>query len=343
MPTALHRRFPGLTLPWIPLGSWPSPVREARPEGGGSLWIKDEGLVSPEYGGNKVRKLEWLLGDARDQGIADLLTIGAVGSHHVIATASFGRAHGFRTFAVLVPQPDTAHVRENARLIDALTEGWIASEVVPAAPIAWLREWVAIRLVGGRPVYPIAAGGSDAVGTLGWVAAGLEIAEDVAAGRIPAPKTVVTAMGSAGTAGGLWLGLRLGGLDAEVVGVRVFDRVVTHARRARKLAQAAWERLRAAGADPGPFPDGHVTVEHGWFGAGYGTTDPQVEAAMAAGRALGLAPDVTYTARALGAALALRGPGPTLLVWTLNGRPVDGWLAEALPGVPAGMRGLLRQ
>jgi len=342
VPTALHRRFPDLSLPWIPLGRWPTAVHEVRVDPGPPLWIKDEGAAAPSYGGNKVRKLEWLLGDARAQGVADLLTLGAIGSHHVIATASFGRAHGFRTFAVLVPQPGTAHVRENARLIDALTDGWIASEVVPATPLAWLREWAAIRLVGGRPVYAIAAGGSDAVGTLGWVAAGLEIAEDVAAGRMPAPRRVITAMGSAGTAGGLWLGLRMGGLDAEVVGVRVFDRIVTHARRARKLALGAWSRLRASGVEPGPFPDGSVTVDHRWFGGGYGTTDPKVEAAMAAGQALGFDPDITYTARALGAALAARGDGPTLLLWTANRQPVDGWLAEALPDVPLGMRGLLR-
>lgn len=341
MSTALHRRFPALALPWIPLGVWPTPVRALRPDDGPPLWIKDDGVAAASYGGNKVRKLEWLLGDARAQGIVDLLTLGAVGSHHVLATAAFGRAEGFRTHAVLVPQPDTPHVRANARLIASLTDGWIASPIVPATPLAWLREWAAIRLVGGRPVYTIAAGGSDGVGTLGWVAAGLEIGEDVAAGRMPAPKRVITAMGSAGTAGGLWLGLRLAGLDAEVIGVRVYDKIVTTPRRARNMAYAAWSRLRDAGVDPGPFPDGHVNVIHDWFGAGYGTTNAQVEAVMASAGALGLRPDVTYTARALGAALARRDDGPTLLVWTLNAQPVDAWLAAAPAEVPDGLAGLL--
>jgi len=67
------------------------------------------------YGGNKVRKLEYLLADARARGATRLVTIGAVGSHHVLATTLYGGREGFRVEAALVPQPRTEHVVEVVR------------------------------------------------------------------------------------------------------------------------------------------------------------------------------------------------------------------------------------
>src|SRR5215472_6673366 len=93
------------------LGSYPTPLEplEALSRPGCSLWIKRDDLTNPLYGGNKVRKLERLLADAKQRGAQRILTVGAVGSHHVLATAVFGRRAGFEVEAVLVPQPRTAH------------------------------------------------------------------------------------------------------------------------------------------------------------------------------------------------------------------------------------------
>ena len=112
----------------IPLGTYPTPMARC-----GVLWVKRDDLSSPIYGGNKVRKLELLLGAARDAGRSKILTIGAVGSHQVVATAVFGKLHGFAVEAILVPQPDSGHARANLGV--ALAHGLHAT-VAPAWALA---------------------------------------------------------------------------------------------------------------------------------------------------------------------------------------------------------------
>ncbi|MDP9149111.1 MAG: pyridoxal-phosphate dependent enzyme, partial [Myxococcota bacterium] len=97
------------------LGRYPTPVERValsfvRPSDEAELWIKRDDRTHEVVGGNKVRKLEWLLADARSRGARRLVTAGAAGSHHVLATTYFGRREGFDVEAVLVPQPRTAHV-----------------------------------------------------------------------------------------------------------------------------------------------------------------------------------------------------------------------------------------
>ena len=80
------------------------------------IWIKDDGAYSA-FGGNKARKLEWLLADARRRGKRTILTGGAVGTNHGLATALFARRLGMRTVLVLVPQPASEHVRRQLERI----------------------------------------------------------------------------------------------------------------------------------------------------------------------------------------------------------------------------------
>src|SRR5689334_16369798 len=131
--------------PRLPLGTYPTPVSRS-----GALWVKRDDLCSTIYGGNKVRKLELLLGAARAAGKAKILTIGAVGSHQVVATAIFGKLHGFAVEAILVGQPDSAHARANLRV--ALAHGLVPT-VAPAWALAppllatrWERDAYFIRL-----------------------------------------------------------------------------------------------------------------------------------------------------------------------------------------------------
>src|SRR5690606_41318971 len=87
---------------------------------GAQLWIKRDVISAQPCGGNKVRKLEFILADAKSRGIERLITIGAVGSHHALATALYGRAHGFRVTLVLFPPPINEHVRRVLLLGHAL-------------------------------------------------------------------------------------------------------------------------------------------------------------------------------------------------------------------------------
>ena len=85
----------------IPLGRYPTPIRRCSPQ----LWVKDDGATATLYGGNKVRKLEYLLAAARARGARRIVTVGAGGSHHVLATTLYARTIGIATAAVLFPQP----------------------------------------------------------------------------------------------------------------------------------------------------------------------------------------------------------------------------------------------
>ena len=112
------------------LGSYPTPVTRlaaaARAGGvdpGVALWCKRDDLTSPVYGGNKVRKLEHLLDEARASGAKRIVTIGAIGSHHMLATALYGGRAGFVVEGVLAPQPWSPHRRRAMRLSRARRRG----------------------------------------------------------------------------------------------------------------------------------------------------------------------------------------------------------------------------
>ena len=342
MHEALHERWPALTLHHVPLGTWPTPVRPVASVPG--LWVKDEGLAGPEYGGNKVRKLEFILADARARGQGDLVTVGGVGSHHVIAMAIHARRLGLRPWAALYPQVDSPSVRRNARLIDALCEDWTLADSRARVPAAWLRTWGSVRVLGRARPYIVAAGGSSAHGTVGWVAAGLEIADAVGAGHLPEPRHVVVPLGSGGTAAGLALGLRLGGLDSEVVAVRVVDRAIGRRRRVHRLIKATASLLAQAGAPVGRDA-ATVRVEHAYFGAGYGRALPLAEEVVSAAGDAEIALDETYAAKAFAAAvdLARDARTPVLFVATANRQPLDTLLGEALPEVPRRFEPLLQR
>jgi 1-aminocyclopropane-1-carboxylate deaminase/D-cysteine desulfhydrase-like pyridoxal-dependent ACC family enzyme len=148
----------------IALGSYPTPVEELAPlsRGSAALWVKRDDLTSPLYGGNKVRKLEYLLADAKARGARRVVTVGAVGSHHVLATTLFGARDGLEVDAVLLPQPRTDHVVEVLRA--GLANGMRPSPAGGYASMAWQ---IARKLGGGA--YFVTVGGSSPIGSRGYV------------------------------------------------------------------------------------------------------------------------------------------------------------------------------
>ena len=134
------------------IGVYPTPVQ--RLPGalgpGRDLWVKRDDLTSPRYGGNKVRKLERVLEDARARGVRKLVTVGAAGSHHVLATAIYAPDFGIEVEAVLVPQPRTMHVVDNLRAICARVRVWPASSFAHAGVVVLDRIACGAHYVPGR-------------------------------------------------------------------------------------------------------------------------------------------------------------------------------------------------
>jgi 1-aminocyclopropane-1-carboxylate deaminase/D-cysteine desulfhydrase-like pyridoxal-dependent ACC family enzyme len=310
----------------IQLGTYPTAVEriDALSVLETSLWVKRDDRTSSVYGGNKVRKLERLLDDARSRGARRIVTMGAVGSHHVLATAIFARELNVPVEAVLVPQTSTPQVVENLRADIAL-----GVQVFPASsfPHAALRLFERVA----RGAYYIPLGGSNLLGTLAYVDAGRELASQVRRGVLPEPEVVVVALGSGGTAGGLAAGLALEGMKTRLVAVAVADPQAWVARRARVLAQSAVRHeTRRLGLRVSPAI--RMEVNPRYLGRGYGQATEAGHRALRLASASGLALDPTYTAKTFAAALDLvsQRTEQNVLFWhTLSCAPMDAWLVRS--------------
>jgi D-cysteine desulfhydrase len=307
----LHHRFPALaeTLPHLVLSERPTPVRELA---GLGVWIKEDGAFgSGGWGGNKVRKLEWLIPDARRRGRHSILTFGGLGTNWGLATALYGREHGLKTALALVDQPIDAHVSAQlARL--AASGARIHRTHTKARTVAMLPWLIARNARGGRPPYLLPAGGSSRVGVLGYVEAAFEIAAQVEDGTLPEPDHVVVPVGTGGTAAGLALGLQLAGLPTRVVGIVVNDQLRLDGPVIARLARRTAALLERRGAELGGGlrigPD-MLDLTRDQIGAGYGHPTEAASRAAALAAEDGLRLDPVYTAKAMAGLLALREEG----------------------------------
>lgn len=321
----------------LTLGVYPTRVdRIGLPLSRGCLWVKRDDLSSAIYGGNKVRKLELLLHAARASGCKKLLTIGAAGSHQVVATAIYGSRYGFEVEAIVVPQPSSPHARRN--LCVALAHG-----LHPTASSTWALAPPLLAMHWQRGTYVIPLGGSSALGSLGFVTAAQELAAQIKAGELPEPDVVVVALGSGGTAAGLAVGFEQAGMRTRVVGIAVSPPVplLRHLTRhlARKTALlAGLSRAEASRAVA------RIEVDGRWIGRGYAYPTRDGEQATREASGVGLTLDSTYTAKAFAGALArLRtGAEAHVLFWhTLSSAPLvapsGGDVGEDLPSPLAGL------
>ena len=322
---ALLEHFPTLLgqLPWLSLGNWPTPVTRLDTLGrelSADLWIKRDEGSGPLYGGNKVRKLEPLLGEAVAHDSESVITVGGIGSNHVVAVAVYARSLGLGTRAVVIPQPVTTQVRRNLELDLALGVELVPCPFKELVPLYFERE----RWRKGPRCYATGPGGSSAVGTLGFVAAALELKQQIDAGQLPEPDDIFVALGSGGTTAGLALGCALAGLRSRVVGVRVVEKLICNGPLTRLLVARTLFALRRL-AGPLDRPAINLAVDNTQFGGRYGRpTDAGREAITRMIDAEGITLEPTYTGKALAAMLAhCQGPGKgrRVLFWnTYNGQ-----------------------
>jgi D-cysteine desulfhydrase len=343
----LTARFPDVAaVPRVELCDAPTPLQDAAgllgeiatgPTGPASLWIKRDDLTSSLYGGNKVRKLEFLLGQARAENRAAVITFGAYGSNHALATAVHATALGLEPHAVLSPQAPgpfaartlRAHAGVGTHL--HLVEDW-DGEARAAA--------LALELAGRDGIEPalIPMGGTSPLGALGYVNAALEVLGQVPAGAasdgdgrpVPvAPDVVYVAAGTLGTLIGLAVGFAVAGAPTRVVGVRVTPGEVASYAFAEQLAADTIALLAGLdGTVPSLSPgDLNFELSHDWFEPGYGVVTPETVAAVATAGAGGIKLETTYTGKAFAAltadARAGKLAGQRVLFWdTYNSAPM---------------------
>lgn len=348
----LSERWPRLSsLPKVTLAQVPTPLEHAGRLSdaiGAEVWVKRDDKTSARYGGNKVRKLEHILGAARDARADAIVTTGAIGSHHVLSTALFARQHGLDVHAVMIGQPKTQHAEENARA-DLAAGATLHAVPIPAMiPAAMAAVAARLRLGGKRSVL-VPPGGTDVHGVLGYVEAGLELAQDLVRLRGKDPDAIYVALGSGGTALGLAIGLAAAGVMVPIVAVRVTPRgLVTHT-----MLHALGSRVVSHLYDRDDrFPRitelamANLQIDEAELGAGYGVpTVLGTRAGELAQRYASLTLDATYTQKTL-AALFRDASGPRrgqrlLYVHTLSSAPMEP-LLEGAPALPKRLAALLR-
>lgn len=333
----LFEHFPrlGKSLPHVALATLPTPV-EPWPAlgaacGAGELFVKRDDISGEAYGGNKVRKLEFLLGRAQALRARTVLTFGAAGSNHALATAIYARELGLQSISMMVPQQNARNVQRNLlrgcaagaslRLFGGrkmVSQGTVA-EVVSAYKSEKIRPFI------------IPAGGSAPLGVLGFVNAAFELRAQIAAGLMPEPDRIYVASGTMGTCVGLLLGLALAGLKAQVVAVRVTTAPYTTPAKARKLYARTLGLMRKADSTvPAlPFPEAKFTLRDEFLGEGYARyTEAGASAVRMVLEREGVVLEGTYTGKALACLISDAGqgelPGQKVLFWnTYNGRPQE--------------------
>ena len=290
------------SAPRLALGHWPTPLERCRrPHGSAAeVWLKRDDCSGLAFGGNKTRKLEFLLGRAVAEGAGRVVTFGALQSNHARQTAAACAKAGLGCDLILtraVPRDDETYLGSGNLLLDRTIGATIHIVDDPDAAAVRFGELLASA---SEPVFTIVPGGSDATGTLGYVDASFEIAAQCDALDVTFDRIVVAAS-TGGTAAGLVLGASLAGLDAIVDVVCVYEPAdVTREQISSVIAATAAE----LGVDDLPHDD-RWTITDAYLGDGYGIPTSEGLAAIAhlAGTE-GVFLDPVYTSKAFAFLLA---------------------------------------
>lgn len=271
----------------------------------GQLWVKRDDLTGLAGGGNKARKLEYLVADAMANECDTLVTAGAAQSNHVRATAAAAQTYGLDCVAVLSTL-GRQHEPEGNLLLDDLFNLEIVWTTPPGRDVG-MRE-VATKLAArGKRAYVIPLGGTNALGSVGYVAAAEEIESELPG------STVVCTVGTGGTQAGLTVGL---GSHDRVLGFDI-GALPNLADKVPLLVEQTAELLGR------PNPTGSWSVNSCQASAPYGApTRDTLAAIRLVARTSGLVLDPVYTGRAMAGLIQLSRTGtipPTPLVFLHSG------------------------
>ncbi|WDG00348.1 D-cysteine desulfhydrase [Pectobacterium carotovorum subsp. carotovorum] len=291
-------RFPRLSL-----GHFPTPL-EALPNlsaylGGPTIYIKRDDATGLATGGNKTRKLEFLLADAQQQGADVIITQGATQSNHVRQTIAAAAKLGLKTKVLLekrVEDYGEDYQRSGNVLLDNLLGGEIIDHLPAGTDMQQAMETLAesLRKEGLKP-YVIPGGGSSPVGALGYVACAEELLFQSSQQRLRIDH-IVHATGSTGTQAGLVTGLVATNSQIPLLGISVRAPKAKQEENVYVLAQRTWQLLGV----PGELPRSAVQVNSDYVGKGYGIpTEGTLEALRLLAQLEGILLDPVYSGKGM--------------------------------------------
>ncbi len=313
-------------LPRLKLCTLPTPLEEAPSLsaylGGPRILIKRDDLTGLAFGGNKVRKVEYLLGEAVDKGCDVVLTVGAVQSNHARVTAAAARRLGLDSVVVLNGQEPSG--RQGNLLLDALfgadiriintDDNYVLMGVVEDIARELRRQ--------GRNPYVIPRGGATGLGTAAFVNAGLELLEQLNARGIRTD-AIVHASSSGGTHAGLYTAMKVTQSGVQVHGISPGPRQEVVTGRVQGLTEEVADLLKL---DWRSHPD-DIVVSDGYVGEGYAIpTQAGLDAIRLIARTEGVLLDPVYTGKAMAGLIDLVRRGVfssehTVVFWHTGGQP----------------------
>jgi D-cysteine desulfhydrase len=314
----------GLLLPL------PSPVGTIRSPGGQRFWLKDDGGISPVYGGNKARKLGALFALARRRGATRLVVHGDIESHTVMAVGLLGRAAGFAVDAVLF-----AHRGQSFAVsgVERLRAAGVRLHRAGSMLAAVLRaHGMALR----RDAFLVPLGGSTPESSVGYAQAVRELLDQVNTGLLPAPDAIYMPFATGGSVAGLLIGLAASKSPARVVAVQAVESIIANRRRLAALIRRtlAWLRTTQGAPRAGSGETGADNpcdnpceacagldardclarlrcIDARFLGRGYRDVPAPVVSAVSFARQAGLELEPAFSGKALACLLAdLDGPCP---------------------------------
>lgn len=297
----------------------PTPIepmpRITKALGGPDLWIKRDDQTGLALGGNKTRKLEFLVADAREKKARTLVTAGAAQSNHCRQTAAAAAKFGFDCILVLAGEPADQ------------VSGNLFLDHILGAEIVWTRGETREHVLQntyldaqneGRQPYLIPYGGSNPIGAAAYALAMRELKEQGAQ-----PDWIVFPSSSGGTQAGMVLGARMFDLHAQILAISIDEKADDLKQRVAGLATETADFLD----EPQEFQAEDILVNDEFLGGGYGVlSDLEREAISLFARYEGILLDPVYTGRAAGGMIKLIQAGyftagSTILFWHTGGAP----------------------
>ncbi len=336
----LFKQYPllAVSLNYQELGSFPTPVMKLDNLGKeisrSDLFVKRDDLSGELYGGNKVRKLEFIFGDVVASGHKTVLTSGAAGSNHALAVALYGEKAGLKVILMLFEQFYNPDICKNL-LADYFSGAQMFHNNSYESHIISMKKIINELTGTSDEPFIIPPGGSSVSGTCGYVNAAFELKAQIARGELPEPAEIYVALGTMGTAVGLLLGMKAAQIKSRLVPVRVVPSYVSDSDKFMALFEDTNKKLHDA---DNSYPICKITqsdlnINSDFLGADYGViTKESSDAVKIMKSTESLQLDGVYTGKAFAAFIESvknnNRKGPILFWNTKNSNPLPRFSAE---------------
>ena len=332
-PIPLFNKFPKLKekIAYVSLGDFPTPIQKwiqlGNVLGNKNIFVKRDDLSGKKqidgtrlFGGNKIRKLEFLLADALNKNAKKVVTYGCAGSNHALSTAICAKHVGLKSILMLKAQPNSKLVQNNL-----LLDLYYGAEIYYFPDDKSRTEATQKLIENDNQIYFIPTGGSVPLGVIGFVNSIFELNDQIKSEKLKEPDYIYVAMGSCGTTAGLLLGIQSLGLKTKIVAITVEpeEHTVNFLAETKRLFNETNQLLNSLDNNFPlvEFAENQLIINKNFCGKEYGLfTEEGIKAIELLEKTEDIVLDGTYTAKAMAALIFditnnVRKPEDIILFW----------------------------